>query len=129
MIKSVFNYIFIIISGYIVLLGFFSGLGIELEAFPQSLLKNKLYQMFLAYIVLHESFGGDAITVIVILLLYYLTSLLFSKNKNKYNNIFGHNLGPYVKEAMIDLGVEEYTHEFNSGDMNIIIGKIKNTSK
>lgn len=125
MIQSVFNYIFIIISGYIVLLGFFSGLGIELEAFPQSLLKNKLYQMFLAYIVLHEAFAGDAITVVVILLLYYFTSLFFSKNENKYNNIFGNNLGPYVKEAMIDLGVEEYTHEFNSGDMAIIMEKIK----
>ena len=125
MIQSVFNYLFVIVSGYIVLLGFYSGLGIELETFPQNILDNKLCQMFLAYIVLHETLAGDMLTVIIILLLYYFTSLFFSESKDKYNNIFGTTLGPYVKETMIDLGIEDYTHEFNSGDFDIVLKKVK----
>ena len=121
--ESIFNYLFMIISGYIVLLGFYSGLGIKLEAFPQALLDNKLYQMFLAYIVLHETLGGDIVSVIIILLLYYFTSLFFSKNEDKYDNIFGPTLGPYIKEAMTDIGLEDYTHEFNRGDLDVIVKK------
>jgi len=124
--ESVFNYLFMIISGYIVLLGFFSGLGIKLEAFPQALLDNKLYQMFLAYIVLHETLGGDVMSVSVIILLYYFTSLFFSKNEDKYNTVFGPILGPYVKEAMTDIGIEDYSHEFNEGDIDVIVKKLKN---
>ena len=122
---SILKYLFMIKSGYIVLLTFYSGVGIKLESFPQAILDNKIYQMILAYIVLHEALGGDFLSSLLVILLYYFTSLFFSENEDKYDNVFGSTLGPYVKEAFVELGIEEYSHEFNSGDLEIIIDKIK----
>ena len=114
MIQSIINYLVMLISGYVILLGFFCSLGIKLETFPQTLVDNKIIQIFWAYIALYEALRGDRVTVILILLFYYSTSLFLSKNKDKYNTIFGTTLGPVIKEGMEELGIANYDYELNS---------------
>ena len=114
MIRSIINYLVMLISGYVILLGFFCSLGIELESFPQALVDNKIIQIFWAYIALFEALKGDRVTVILIILFYYLSSLFLSKNNDKYNSIFGSTLGPLVKEGMEELGIEDYSYDLNS---------------
>ena len=114
MIRSIINYLVILISGYIILLGFFCSLDIKLDSFPQALVNNKIIQMFWGYIALFEALKGDRVTVILIILFYYLSSLFLSKNNDKYNLIFGPTLGPLIKEGMEELGIEEYSYGLNS---------------
>ena len=111
MIQSIFKYIIALISGYIVLLGFFTGLGIELEAWPQSLVDNKIIQIFWAYIALYEALKGDRVSVVLIILFYYLTSLFLSTNTDKYLTVFGSTLGPLVREGMEELGLEDVGYD------------------
>ena len=114
MVRTIINYLVMLISGYIILLGFFCSLGIELAAFPQRLVDNKIIQIFWAYIALFEALRGDRVTVILILIFYYSTSLFLSNDKDKYNSIFGSTLGPVIKEGMEELGIAEYSYELNS---------------
>ena len=113
MIQSIFKYIIALISGYVVLLGFFTSLGIELEDWPQTLVDNKIIQIFWAYIALFEALKGDRVAVVLIILFYYLTSLFLSKNTDKYRTIFGSKLGPLVREGMQELGLDDVGYDMD----------------
>ncbi len=100
MIEDSMSYIFMLISGYILLLGFFTGMGIELNTFPQSLVDNKVLQILGGFIILREAFPDNLFIVFVIILFYYISSLVLSNNQNKYVTVFGPNLGPWIEENL-----------------------------
>lgn len=98
MIENLLSYIFMLVAGYILLLGTYTGMGIELNTFPQSLVDNKILQILGGYIILREAFPDNLLIVFVILLFYYTSSLILSDNQNRYINIFGPTLGPIIED-------------------------------
>lgn len=95
---KVFNLIITMIFAYAVLIGFLIGVGLQISENHKKFIRHPIVQILGGFSVVQKTTGSPFATIVV-LFLFYASTLLIANDRKVYKDLLGQTLG----EFMIDL--------------------------